>query len=464
MPEKRTHQIPASLRELYEKGMQAIERQNLDYAITILSQVLEKEPGFYDAREALRAAQFKRAAAGTGFFRKAFSKASASPLLAKAQLGLHSNPLDAIRILEQVLNADPQSVTAHKMLAEAALAADLTRTAVLSFEIAHKHSPRDRNLVMRLAEALAQAGQVARGEQLLTDLLNANPDDLDIAQALKDIAARRTMQEGGYDSLESGEGSYRDILRDREQSVALEQEQREVKTEDVASNLIREYEDRLRQEPSNLRLIRSLAELYNQKKDFDAALLYYQKLQAASLGADPSLDRAITDTKLRKLDLEIEQLDPQVPDYEAKVAQLRAQQQDFKIQEAKKQVDKYPTDLQLRFDLGQLYYEAGRISEAIQEFQKAQANPHRRVPSLHYLGLCFSQRGMNDLAARTLQNALKEKLSMDDEKKDLLYALGGVFDKMQKAEEAIEQYKQIYEVDIGYRDVAAKVDTYYSKS
>ena len=33
---------------------------------------------------------------------------------------------------------------------------------------------------------------------------------------------------------------------------------------------------------------------------------------------------------------------------------------------------------------------------------------------------------------------------------------------MDKKEEAIEQFKLIYEVDIGYKDVAAKVDKYYS--
>jgi hypothetical protein len=33
---------------------------------------------------------------------------------------------------------------------------------------------------------------------------------------------------------------------------------------------------------------------------------------------------------------------------------------------------------------------------------------------------------------------------------------------MGKVEEAIEQIKQIYEVDIGYKDVAAKVDAYYA--
>jgi tetratricopeptide (TPR) repeat protein len=62
-----------------------------------------------------------------------------------------------------------------------------------------------------------------------------------------------------------------------------------------------------------------------------------------------------------------------------------------------------------------------------------------------------------------LQNALKEKLVFDDEKKDLIYNLGVMLEQMGKREEAIEQFKQIYESDIGYRDVAAKVDAYYAE-
>ena len=33
---------------------------------------------------------------------------------------------------------------------------------------------------------------------------------------------------------------------------------------------------------------------------------------------------------------------------------------------------------------------------------------------------------------------------------------------MGKKEDAVEQFKQIYESDIGYKDVAAKVDAFYS--
>ena len=49
----------------------------------------------------------------------------------------------------------------------------------------------------------------------------------------------------------------------------------------------------------------------------------------------------------------------------------------------------------------------------------------------------------------------------DEEKKELIYLLGCVLEKMGKREEAIEQFKLIYEVDIGYKDVAEKMDAYY---
>jgi tetratricopeptide (TPR) repeat protein len=69
---------------------------------------------------------------------------------------------------------------------------------------------------------------------------------------------------------------------------------------------------------------------------------------------------------------------------------------------------------------------------------------------------------MYDLAARTLQNAIKEKPTFDEEKKDLIYNLGIVLESMGKKEEAIEQFKQIYEMDASYKDVSAKVEAFYS--
>ena len=70
---------------------------------------------------------------------------------------------------------------------------------------------------------------------------------------------------------------------------------------------------------------------------------------------------------------------------------------------------------------------------------------------------------MYDLAIRAYTNALAEKKTMDEEKKEILYYLGLTYEQMGKKEEAIEQFKLIYEVDIGYRDIAEHVDAYYDE-
>jgi tetratricopeptide (TPR) repeat protein len=458
MREKSSSELPRDLRELYERGNAALQKKNYDYAIAIYNQVLSKEPAFYPGREALRCCQLAKAGSGGGFFKKMFGTAGASPQLAKAQFQVRNNPVETLATCEQILNSDPNSTAAHKLLAEAAMALELYKTAVLSLEIAYKNNPRDLDIGQRLGEALTAAGQIARAETIYTELQQANPHNSEISMALKNLAARKTMSDSGYEALESGTGSYRDILKDKDEAVSLEQQNRQVKTEDVATELIREYRAKLEKEPNDRRLLRAIADLYAQKKEFDTALQYLAMISTIEGQADPSLEKAISDTKLRYLEHRISLLDPSSPER----AGLEKERQNFEIAEARRRVERNPNDLAYRFELGRTLFEHGLVSEAIQEFQKAQHNPHKKVPSLYYLGQCFAARKMYDLAARSLQSGIAEKLVFDDERKELVYALGSVLEHQGKTEEAVAQYKLIYEIDIGFKDVAAKVDAYYA--
>jgi tetratricopeptide (TPR) repeat protein len=462
MPEKTLAEIPRNLRELYEKGNAALQKKNFDYAIAIYNNILASEPAFYPGREALRACQLSKAGAAGGFLKKMFGTASASPQLAKAQFQLQTNPTEALATCEQILNSDPNNGPANRTLADAAMALDYPKTAVLSLEIAFRNSPKDIDTALKLGEALNAAGQIDRAQKIYLDLQAANPGDPAIAQALKNLAARQTMREGGYEALESGTGSYRDILKDKQGARVLEQEKREVKSEDVASELIREYLARLEKEPNDRRLLRQIAELYVQKKEFETALEYFGQISTIEGQSDPTLEKAIIHTKVRRLDHLISQLDPAAEDYAAKKAALQVEREELQINEAKRLVATYSNDLGHRFDLGVLLYKAGRIAEAIPEFQKAQNNPNKKIQSLYYLGQSFAKRNILDLAVRSFQTAIAEKQNLDEEKKELIYALGTAFEKQGRSDQAIEQFKQIYEVDIGFKDVAAKVDAYYA--
>lgn len=464
MAEKTINQISAEARRLHTKAVEAAQRENSDYAVTLFSQVLEKEPGFVDCRRALRAEQYKKAAAaGGGFFKKMMGSAGASPTLAKAKIALGKNPAEAMAIAEQVLGNDPASNVAHRIVFDAAQAMEMPLTMVLQIENMVKNSPKDKALVLEYARLVAETGTNATAcEKVLNEFIRNSPYDTDLLQVQKNLSARKTMDEGGYHAVESGTASYRDILRNKEQAVSMEQENRVQKNEDVAERLISEYEERLHTEPNNMRLLRQLAELYTQKNRFDESLAVYERIRGSEMGGDATLERAIAETTVRRYDYQIAQLDPALPENTESAAQLAAEKLAFQMADCQKRVEKYPTDMAIRFEMGQLYLEAGKISEATAEFQKAQNNPHKRIAAMSFLAQCFSRRKMYDMAARKLQEALKEKPGFDEEKKDLTYQLGSVLENMGKKEEAIEQFKIIYEMDISYRDVGAKVDAYYA--
>jgi tetratricopeptide (TPR) repeat protein len=397
-------QIPFATRELYEKGVAAVQKKNYDYAITLLMQALRVEPGFY---EALRATQHQRSTGKRSLFHKFVGSASS---LTRGQVALRTNPLDAIQIAEEALNDDPSNMAAHELLADAAMAAGLPKTAILSLEVAFKSRPADRKLAMKLAEAAGELGQRNRAERIYRDLLRADPRDGEANECLKNILATKTLHEGGYEKFGGEDASYRDALKDKEEAVSLEQASRLVKDEDVAARLITEAEARLAREPDNLKLLRDIADLYLKRNQFDRTEEYLNRYLKVAGVNDPLVLEALRDVGIARFDHEEKSLDPTTADHAEKLAEVRARRDAWKFEDVKRRADLNPTDLHIRFELGEL----------------------------------------------------KEKPIFDEEAKDLHYQLGVVYEKMGKREEAIEHFKSIYEQDVGYRDVMARVDAYYA--
>ena len=72
--------------------------------------------------------------------------------------------------------------------------------------------------------------------------------------------------------------------------------------------------------------------------------------------------------------------------------------------------------------------------------------------------------GMLDLAVKQLEEASQEISSMDAMKKEIVYSLGLVYERMSEPEKSLACMKQIYEVDYGYRDVARRVESSYERN
>lgn len=134
------------------------------------------------------------------------------------------------------------------------------------------------------------------------------------------------------------------------------------------------------------------------------------------------------------------------------------------LESAKNFVTRHPGDLDGRYRLAELLFASGQTEEAIAEYQQTQKNPKLRLISLLGMARCFRNRGLLDLAVAQLSTAKSELNGMNDLKKEIIYELGCCYESLNQPEQAIAEFKVIYTEDIGFRDVAQKINQHYNGS
>lgn len=459
MAEITSDDISKNARDFYNKALAALERNNYEYAMEMFLQCLALEPNFTRARQYLRAAQMKHTESAGGF-KRMFTGAKAQPLLAKARMIAGKNPVEAMAIAEQVLSVDPKNSQALTLLAEAAETAGFPETTAQTLEHYAKINPRDIKAQHWLARTYVALKKPELAREVYDQILQLHPGDFEAQRGLQNATAQGAMQQGRWDEAES----YRDIIKDKDEAVALEQAARVVRTEDMTENLIRDNLAKLQTDPTNPVLQRELGRLYSQQGDFDTALQYLEKLLTAEAGGDPTLERDIADVKIKRLEAEIakrhQALAAQPPTaaaLEQEVAELERQRDAQRLVNARQLVDRYPNDLNYRYELAVLHMKVGDVANAIEQFQKSVGQPQKRVSSLNYLGQCFQQMGVHDLAVDQYLRAIEELPMMDAVKKEVTYNLALAYDTMGETEKAIAEYKKIAAVDFGYRDVRTRI-------
>ena len=211
-----------------------------------------------------------------------------------------------------------------------------------------------------------------------------------------------------------------------------------------------------------------------QKEDFPTAITWYQRAADLTKGADTGLLRKISDLKIKCLEREIaaheeflSTRDATDSLYATKSDELKAakaRRAEILVADARERVARNPTDLQLRFELGEHLLNAGQFREAVPELQRARQNPHARLKAMNLLGCCYAELGMLDLATKQLEEASKEIPTMDTMKREIMYNMGLVYERLSEPEKSLACMKQIYEVDYGYRDVAQRVESSYEQN
>ena len=465
MPEVTVVALDPRHQKLIENARVALDRGNLDYVVEVTSQVLKMQPGCLPVRRLQRVAQLRQhKGKGGGFFGKTFSGLSSAPF---GFGGGKKEPAKQLEAAETLLAKDPLNVSALKMLAEAAGGLGLPETVAFAYEAIREIDPANRANLLALGEALLAANKPADALKVADEILKDRPTDADAQNLMRKASVAQTVTQHSWEQ----KTSYRDKLRNEAQAVSLEQKAKVVTGESAAQKLLDEALAHVAKEPNNLNHYRAVSQAYKQLGDIEQALVWVRKARELPVGkADAALEKQESELATAVVEKHLKESEAAMaaaPDDAAakeRFAAARKELADFKLTEAKRYVERYPNDFPARFALGSLLLEQGQVDAAIAQFQQAQKGPQVRVSSLVGLGRCFKSKKLYDLAVSQLTTAKNDLSTMDDTKKDVIYELGLCYELMGKPEAAIEEFKIIYSEDIGFRDVADKVNAYYTKS
>ena len=453
--------LAPDIKKLWLKALSAFELRNFDYAISLLGTVVEREPAFLEARKALRKAGVHKKKG-----EKKLIKLSGGGISSMKIQGLiKKDAAAAMAECERALVKDPYNIATNQALFDASQAAGFPEIATFALETIREGHPDNTKNLHQLAEHLLRQDMAEDAVKIYDDIVKRDATDMDAVKGGKDASARASMAKQKWDA----NSSMKELMVDSDEAQALERKNRAAMTNDqllaLRDDLAAQYEER----SGELTYARELADVNERLEDLPSAIQWYQYAITLSDG-DPNLQRKVEILSDRAGDVEVKQLreraeaatDPgEKKELEDQLKGIVSERSAKLVEDARMRKDRNPTDKQLRFELGQHLFNAGEFKEAIPELQQARSNPHLRIRAMLILGKCFEENNMLDMAAQEFQGAASELTSMDEMKKEVLYALGCVLEKMDRKEESLDAFKQIYNADYGYRDVAKRVEASY---
>jgi tetratricopeptide (TPR) repeat protein len=456
---------------LYQKATDAVERENYDYAIELLYQIITQDPKNVKARQTLWLAERRKCAQAAPSRMTVLSKGT-GPWLASAVHALTGKPAKVIQDCERYLKVNPASVTIRNKLAQAAYAAGDIETAIAAYESAREVDPRNINALRQLGrlykekfDATNERHEMELAMNRFEELLKVRPTDHEAKSTAQWLAAQRAIEDGGWQDTET----FRDKILDVAGQAELQRDERLVRSEDEVEKEIKRLGDAVIAEPNRSNLYARMGDLLLQKKRFKQAEENFKK--AYDLERTNTFWRGrLGEVKIQFMKTSVDQLreklekTPNDAKTRQDIEELSRRLEAFMVQEYKQRVAEQPTNMEVHHQLGGLLYERGDYDGAMQVLQKAVADPRYRMSANHVLGKCLVEKKMYDRAVNMFKRAVEGAVVMNQLVKSVYYDLGDTYEKMGNHEEAEHAFGRIYDSDVAFRDISQRMEAVYKKA
>jgi len=180
------------LKEFYNNGLLAFEKQNYDYAIDIFSQIASAQYDHLEARRYLHLSLQKKAAGSkpslAGSVNKLFLLIQANAMLKK------DNISGCLEILEKIMAANPNDSEILKKIADIFYKKGMTMHAINNLEEARTANPKDIDALKKLGELYVKKEDYPNAKSVYESALKINPNDTEALKSLKNLDALGTMK------------------------------------------------------------------------------------------------------------------------------------------------------------------------------------------------------------------------------------------------------------------------------
>lgn len=451
--------VTTSERSLYQKALSVLEKNQLDYGLELLKSLVQRDPGFMDARSRLRNVEQIKTSSMNGLA-KVIAQIKSLPYLIKAQTIAGKQPLEAMKLAEEALALNLHQAGVLKLLAQVAKGQDATYISSEAIEIMMEMDPMNEG---NLRTAAALYKELGDGHNLLKvwqRLAAKYPDNLEFQAQLREAAAMATMEQGRWDKEESAAEKAAAAAKNKNKDADIGD--RIIRADDDIRDAILQMEAKVNAGDESIDMRRKLAELYMRAKRYEESIKAYEWIAQKMGTLDPTIDRCIEKAYVAIVDQNIEEL-KQNNAPEEEIEEQRQAIYNYRLERYEERVRLYPSDLLCRFELAEVLWEGKQVDRALEQFQLAQRNPSHRLSAMTYLGRCFHAKGQNDMAVEQFQKVVAEMPVMDAEKMNTLYYMGITYEDIGDDKAALDCFKQIYSANVNYRDVSTRMNAFYEK-
>ena len=432
----------------FDRGDQVASTGNWDFAIEMYLEGISREPDNVEqGHKPLRDVALKRKSQG----------GKGPGMIEKIKRSRSKTPEEALINAEHLLAKEPGSIQYMFHLHTAATKLELTETlgwlSGIMLETQRLAEKPDLRVLKLITETFNELEEYGLAIVACEMAINIAPTDGGLLNALKELAAKHTIQAGKYDQEGEFAKGVKDLAKQQDliQKDAMVKQEAYLKAE--ADRAIKAYEAEPTEPGKIVAVAKALTAIEEQAYE-DQAIDILTKAHRDT-GAY-QFKMHIGDIRMRQETRRYRNIKDS-GDKDAAAQQLQKLLA-FELDEFSERAENYPTNLTIKYELGRRQFLAGNYDDAIGSFQQAQRDPKRHTQALTYLGQTFAKKGWLQEAADTYKRALEADLT-EARAKDIRYSYGDVLEKMNELEAAQDEFSTVAQIDFNYKDVRVRLES-----